>query len=415
MRAGDRVLSVDGKIVADEFDFRFFSAQPSAVVTVLRAARRLSLTMSRRRNERLGICFSEKPVNRCRNRCLFCFIDQMPPGLRKSLYIKDEDITHSFMNGNYVTLSAVSFGQLCRIARLGLSPLYVSVHASDPGVRRLMLGNTDSRDIMEQLRYLQRHRISFHTQIVVCPGFNDGLVLTRTLADLLTLGQGLLSIAVVPVGLTKFRRFPLAEVDKKEALRVCKQVNAAGDADAKKNGRRRIFCADELFVMAGLAIPPEEYYENYPQMENGVGLVRHMLEEWRTLKRRMSSDRVSTPGESRPGLKRILCLTSASALPYISAIMAEIGRLKKNVMVEVRAVTNDFFGATVTVAGLLTASDMVETIRRTPAVWNGVIVPGVAFNRRGYTLDGYSIKRLEKRLGMKVIAAASLSDMVLLL
>lgn len=339
----------------------------------------------------------------------------MPPGLRKSLYVKDEDITHSFLNGNYVTLSAMSDGQLGRIGRLGLSPLYVSVHATHPCVRRMMLGNPRSRDIMEQLRRLQRLRISFHTQIVVCPGFNNGPVLAKTLADLLTLGQSLLSIAVVPVGLTKHRRFPLAAVDKKEALRICEKVNAAGDADEKKNGGRRIFCADELFIKAGLAIPSKRYYEQYPQIENGVGLVRQLLEEARTVKRRLASERVASHGKRRGTLKKILCLTSASALPYVDGIMAEVCRLKKNVTVNVMPVVNDYFGDSVTVAGLLTAADMIKTVRQAAAVWDRVMVPGVAFNRRGHTLDGWSISRLRARLGMRVDAATTLSDMVPLL
>jgi putative radical SAM enzyme (TIGR03279 family) len=415
VRPGDRVLSVNGKKAADEFDFRYLTSQPVSTIRLSRPSRAVSAVLRRPAGEMSGIGFSQPPVARCANRCIFCFIDQMPPGLRKSLYVKDEDITHSFLNGNYVTLSAMSDGQLGRIGRLGLSPLYVSVHATHPCVRRMMLGNPRSRDIMEQLRRLQRLRISFHTQIVVCPGFNNGPVLAKTLADLLTLGQSLLSIAVVPVGLTKHRRFPLAAVDKKEALRICEKVNAAGDADEKKNGGRRIFCADELFIKAGLAIPSKRYYEQYPQIENGVGLVRQLLEEARTVKRRLASERVASHGKRRGTLKKILCLTSASALPYVDGIMAEVCRLKKNVTVNVMPVVNDYFGDSVTVAGLLTAADMIKTVRQAAAVWDRVMVPGVAFNRRGHTLDGWSISRLRARLGMRVDAATTLSDMVPLL
>jgi putative radical SAM enzyme (TIGR03279 family) len=410
VRPGDRVLSVNGKKAVDEFEFRFLTAQPVSTLRLSRASRVASVTLCRPAGKMSGIGFSDPPVARCANRCIFCFIDQMPPGLRKSLYVKDEDITHSFLNGNYVTLSAVSEGQLGRIGRLGLSPLYISVHATDPGVRRMMLGNPRSRDVMEQLRSLRRHRISFHTQIVVCPGFNNGPALERTLADLLTLGKSLLSIAVVPVGLTKHRRIPLAAVDNKEALRICETAAAAGDADAKKNGRRRIFCADELFIKAGLAIPPKRYYEQYPQIENGVGLVRQLLEEWETVKQRLASDRILIPVKRRPAHKKILCLTSASALPYIEGVIAEICRRKKNVTARVLPVVNHFFGDSVTVAGLLTAADMVKTVRRTAAVWDRVIVPAVAFNRRGNTLDGWSIGRIRKLLGMRVDAAATLSE-----
>ena len=277
LRKGDSIVSVNGERVNDGLEFGFFSARSRATIQAIRGNTRIVCIMLRPSGKAAGVLFREKPILRCGNRCIFCFIDQMPPGFRKSLYVKDEDYRHSFTNGNYITLSHTPRSRLLRIARLGLSPLYVSVHASDSGVRRRMLGNPIAFDIMKQLRFLERRAVRFHTQVVVCPGINDGRVLRKTIQDLLTLKAGLLSIAVVPVGLTRHRKTPLVPVNRADALYICREVSRISDRHAAVEGRRRVFCADEFFIKAKLPIPPKKYYEDYPQIENGVGLVRRIL------------------------------------------------------------------------------------------------------------------------------------------
>jgi putative radical SAM enzyme (TIGR03279 family) len=415
LRKNDVVVSVNRHPVIDEFDFRFHTACDESRIVVRRGNRLVRLTIHRPSGIGLGIQFAQRSVRRCSNRCVFCFIDQMPPGLRRSLYVKDEDIGHSFTNGNYVTLSTTPYDELERVAGLGLSPLFVSVHATQDDIRRMMLGNCKAYAIMDQLRFLARSGVWFHTQIVVCPGYNDGAVLRSSIRDLLSLKQGLLSVAIVPVGLTKHRRRnPLQPVTAEIARSTVSLVEKIGENDARKHGRRRVFCADEFFIGATMPIPPRAYYEDYPQIGNGVGLVRQLLEEWKSVKRRISRQRDSK-GAARPAesaVRRVMIVTSESAAGFLAAIVSDMNLIFPCVDTRVAVVKNEFFGGHVTVAGLLTGRDIMRTVRRMPGLWDRIIVPGIVFNQRGYTLDGYSASRIEKDLGMPVSSVDSLKILV---
>jgi putative radical SAM enzyme (TIGR03279 family) len=412
MRPGDIIVSVNGQRVTDELDFRFLAAASPLQIDFFRKGRKRSVTVEREQGTFLDIEFHQKPVRRCANRCVFCFIDQMPPGLRRSLYIKDEDLSHSFLNGNYVTLTNATPSVLDRIVSIGLSPLFVSVHATDPIIRNRLLGIRRAPAILDQLRFLSRHGIMFHTQIVVCPGYNDGAVLTRTINDLLSLGPCLLSVAVVPVGLTRFRSVPLMPVDEENARSICAGVSAIIDRDRTRSGKRRVFCADELFLKAGLPVPPASWYGEYPQIENGVGLLRQLSEAWRLAKNRVRGARVPRLGLPE---KRYLLLTSLSAYATLANIAAEACRLRP-ITVRVEPVINHFFGSTVTVAGLLTARDVVRTVRNIgdrPRL-AGVLVPAVMFNYAGFTLDGYSQKRLSKAAGITIKPIRGIGELLAL-
>ncbi len=420
LRRGDIVVSVDGERVSDELEFGFFSARSQASIDIIRNNTALSRTMTRPDGHATGVRFRKESIKRCGNRCIFCFVDQMPRGrrgrrgLRQSLYIKDEDYRLSFTNGNYITLSRMSEARLSRIAELGLSPLYVSVHATETMVRRRMLGNPDAPDIMRQLRFLEKNNIRFHTQIVLCPGVNDGRVLRNTIGDLLALKQGLLSIAIVPVGLTRHRRFPLVPVNKQTALEICRQVKKLGDRLIHSEGRRCIFCADELFLAARLPIPGKTYYENYPQIENGVGLIRQFLEEWKELKKRMPLQLPHYPA-LRPPVRRsarFLVITSRSALKFVKKVMEEVQSYSPGILIEAKDVRNLFFGETVTVAGLLTAQDVIRTVRPVRRDFRCVFLPSVMFNTNGFTLDGHSLRRIGKALGVPVKAVSTISEVV---
>ena len=408
LRAGDNIVSVNGERVCDELDFRFHSAADLVQIELCRGATPRVVAVERDQGSLPEIEFFQKPIRRCANRCVFCFIDQMPPGLRRRLYIKDEDLTHSFLNGNYVTLSNAREADLEKIVSLGLSPLFISVHATDPLVRGRMLGRAHAPAIIEQLRLLRKENIRFHTQIVVCPGYNDGAVLARTLSDLLALGKSLQSIAVVPVGLTRFRKFPLTPVDGDTARAICARVGAAGDRDAARSGARRVFLADEFFLKAALPIPPRGYYEDYPQIENGVGLVRQLFDEWNSAKRRVRSDKPVGRG------KKYLLLTAVSPFPFLKTIGEELMRLRPGITVQAEPVTNDFFGASVTVAGLLTARDVIRAARRAAKGqrFNRVLLPSAMFNYAGYTLDGYGRERLSKEVGIPVTVVRSMGELL---
>ena len=404
LRRGDLVLEINGSEISDELDFRFFAADSFLNVVLMRGGRKLRFQVERKEGDFLGLDFYENPINRCCNRCIFCFIDQMPPGLRKGLYIKDEDFKHSFLNGNYVTLSGAKKKDLEKLAYLGISPLYISVHATDTEVRNRLLGNRRAAPILDQLGFLKEMGISFHTQIVVCRGYNDGSVLNKTVEDLLALGHSLLSIAVVPVGLTKFRKFPLTGFDSPSAASICREIQLLSDRHAEIDGTRKLFLADEFFIKGGMRIPGRNYYGDYPQIENGVGLVRQLLEEWKKVKKAVSSRRSS--GKNR------LVLTSVSAFPFLEKIIREAGE-RQSRSIRLVPVVNHYMGETVTVAGLLCAKDIIRAVKEAdPERRAGtVVLPEVMFNYAGYTLDGFSSSRISRMLMREVRVANGLMDM----
>jgi putative radical SAM enzyme (TIGR03279 family) len=413
LRPRDRVLFVNGFDIIDELDFFYRCADVFLEIEIERGGRYGAVEIERSQGIPLDVDFFEKPVNRCVNKCIFCFIDQMPKGLRRSLYIKDEDFKHSFLNGNYVTLASASREDLARVVSIGLSPLYVSVHATDPAVRSAMLGNRRAADIREQLAYLRNNGISFHTQIVVCPGYNDGVVLEETVRDLFNYGNSLLSIAVVPVGVTKFRKRPLVIVDKTCAVDICDRMGEISDRMTRTDGIRRLFLADELFIKAGMPVPPAAYYGDYPQIENGVGLVRRMLAEGEKLKRGLYRIRNQHKTRKQRGTKNSLVLTGCSASPFLQKTLRGIAPyVNKNF--DVHAVTNHYFGENVTVAGLLTAADVIRKAKSLLAVtpYDELILPKAMFNHAGYTLDGYSLNRIRKSVDLPVRTAGTVKETV---
>ena len=406
LRPGDEILEVNGSPVRDELDFRFHTSCEYAVVTLSRRGRTGLVEIHREPGSRLDVHFFAQPVRRCRNKCIFCFIDQLPRGLRKSLYTKDEDIDHSFANGNYVTLSSTSKDELQRIAAYGISPLYISVHATDLLVRRQLLGNPRAPDILPQLRYLENNAIHFHTQIVVCPGLNDGPVLRETLRDLLRFRTGLLSVALVPVGLTRFHRNGLVPVDSKQAAAICALARDLGEKDLARQGFRRVYVADELLLKANLPIPSASHYRDYPQIENGVGLSRAFLTEWTTVKKALAS------AKQRVRPRRVTIVTGELAAPLLRTTAKQLMKHLPGLMLDVVPVENRFLGTTVTVAGLLCAKDIIRTLRHYHSSIDAAIVPGVIFNTRGNTLDGYSLTRLALAARRPILRADSVSDLV---
>jgi putative radical SAM enzyme (TIGR03279 family) len=407
LRQRDNIVSVNGSDIIDELDFYYHAAQSFLEIEIERNGRYGIVEVERLAGAGMQVDFFENPVNRCTNRCAFCFIDQMPKGLRRSLYVKDEDFKHSFLNGNYITLTSASKEDLKRIASIGLSPIFVSIHATDKDVRTVMLGNKRIPDINQQLSYLADNGIAFHTQIVLCPGINDGKILERTVADLFGYGKSLLSIAVVPVGLTKFRKKPLAPVDKACAADVCQKMEKLSTQMKQRGGVRKLFVADEFFIKADLPIPSTSYYEDYPQIENGVGLVRQLLQEGAKIKRQLRDSRnVRKKNNS-------LVITARSAYPYLKKVLADISQYT-NTIFDIKPVTNHFFGETVTVTGLLTAKDVINTIKQSSSktLYREAILPKAMFNHEGYTLDGYSSSRISKTVNLKIKIAGSIEEVL---
>ena len=292
IRAGDMILRINGEEIEDFLDFHFNSADEILDIELKNSGsdKNRYLTIEREAYVSLGLSVSEGTLKRCANKCVFCFVDQLPKRLRKSLYVKDEDYRYSFLLGNYITGTSLKERHVKRIIGMGLSPLYISVHATDPDIRAGLLGCQpgDKSDIMPLLDCLTASGISVHLQAVVCPGINDGSVLERTARDLESLGENALSFAVVPVGLTSHRNglAVLKPFDRKAARDTLKLVKRLQREFLQSRGSRFIYAADELYLKAGTTIPSAANYESYPQIENGVGMVRSELDSIKRVLRR---------------------------------------------------------------------------------------------------------------------------------
>jgi putative radical SAM enzyme (TIGR03279 family) len=411
---GDILLSIDDREVIDVFDYRMRMAVEELKVTFLLAdGTYLEAFVEKDEDEDLGLSFEEPLLDSCsscKNKCVFCFIDQLPKGMRKTLYFKDDDLRMSFLTGNYVTLTNLSESEFERILSYHLSPMNVSVHATDPEVRIRIMRNPNAQDIMHRLRRIIESGISLNCQIVLCPGINDGAILERTLTDLSSLGPQLLSIAVVPVGITKFREenklFPLKPFDRETASGVLKTVNRWQRFFLKTRGQRIFFSADEFYLRAGARIPSSQAYEGFPQLENGVGMISDFKREMRRgLLKRSRKVETNSTNIDRP-VQRIFVLTGVDAANTLN-LFAERISLLYNVTLEVHAVRNRFFGDLITVSGLLTGSDLVSAMEELREKGNGspdlvMIADCMLKSDEDIFLDDMTLKQFEKSIKVPV-------------
>ena len=280
VRPGDELLKINGNEIVDVLDYKFYSYEPRLTLTLRDPDGGYRVVAARKaEGQDLGLNFETYLMDKaraCRNHCLFCFVDQLPRGMRRTLYFKDDDARLSFLTGNYITLTNLSERELQRIVDLKISPIHVSVHATEPALRAKLLGNPDGARGYELMQRLAAGGIEMECQIVCCPGINDGEALDRSMRELAALWPEVNSVSVVPVGLTKHReKLPVLQpFDREKALETVRQVEAFGDDCLRRLGSRVFFCADELYLKAGLEPPEDAWYEGYPQLENGVGLLR---------------------------------------------------------------------------------------------------------------------------------------------
>nr|WP_232199143.1 DUF512 domain-containing protein [Thermosinus carboxydivorans] len=404
---GDRLLAVNGKPVQDIIDLSFALAEETVELLVEKANGEQELIeIEKDYNEDLGIEFESAvfdQVRRCANRCIFCFVDQMPPGMRGSLYVKDDDYRLSFLYGNFITLTNLGPRDLERIRRFHLSPLYVSVHATDGDVRQKMLGNKRAGQIMQQLRDLIDAGVELHTQVVLCPNINDGLILEKTIADLAELYPHVLSLAIVPVGLTRFREgcYPLKSFTADQAAAIINTVHHWQRRFQQQWGTAFVYLADEFYLAAGHPIPEYDLYGDFPQLENGVGIVRAFLAEW---------EKQTTDGAAYAEKHYIDVVCGVSAAKIIEPLLADLKI--PNLYTRVVAVENIFFGPSVTVTGLLTGQDILTALRRLPGPRTGVIIPGVALRKgEAVFLDDLTPDKLAQELGTAVRTAYFAKDL----
>jgi putative radical SAM enzyme (TIGR03279 family) len=403
VRKGDRVVSINGTEVHDGIDYHYLASDERVTLVLLAAGgKKRTLRFEKDPDDLLGIEVEPFRVTRCRNRCIFCFVDQMPRGVRNSLRVKDDDFRASFLYGNYITLGSLSEADWQRIFSQRLSPLYISVHATEPGLRQFILRNRNTPDIMLQLKRLAEGGIRMHTQIVLAPGINDGAHLDRTLADLASLVPSVSSIAVVPVGLTSFRAgcYPLRLFTRREARATVEKVEAFGNRFKRSHGVRLAFASDEFFRLAGLSIHRFAYYEDFPQLENGVGMIADFL-------KRASAVRI--PARVPP-----LSAYVVSGASFSPLLRAELARFRKIAGLSISLITarNAFFGPSVTVAGLLTGGDILDALKsKRKRDW--VFIPAnVLKDDERIFLDGMTLEELGHRLKMRIVPVEGISDMI---
>jgi len=404
IRAGDRLIAINGSRVGDILDYQFYSADEVLDFTFFREGKERRIRVKKKEGEDLGFEFEPMRFRKCGNRCIFCFVDQNPKGLRSSLYVKDEDFRLSFLHGNYVTLTYVSQSDLERILAQKLSPLYVSVHATDPEVRKKLLGLKHADRLLEKIRILVRGGIEIHGQIVLCPGINDGEKLKESVESLARFFPAFRSLAVVPVGLTRHRKgLPqLHGVDAQFAKQTIKIVRRLQSRFRKQIGDFFVYLADEFYLQAGKPLPAFDHYGDFWQVENGVGMIRAFLNDFK------EASRTFPQKLDRP--RRYVWVTGRAAGPILKKKviprLCRIGGLRADVCV----VPNTFYGETVTVSGLLTGRDIVRALQEKEGDFI-VLLPPNCLSSDGLFLDDWTVQKIEKRLRRKVVVVREFEDL----
>jgi len=395
LEPGDRILKINGAAIDDLIDFQVNSSDAVLMIEVERGEEVYELEVERAEGESFGLSFEEMRLRRCNNKCVFCFLHQMPGGMRRSLYFEDDDYRLSFLHGSYVTLTNITDKDLERIVEQGLSPQYISVHATDPELRQQMLGRRRATpSILSRIEWLASHGIDMHVQVVLCPGWNDGEALDRTLGDLKEYYPSVRSVALVPVGLTRFRsHLPnLNAVDEHKAVEYLEQAEAWGERCLNDIGERLVFAADELFLRSRGMVPEAGYYSDFPQIENGIGIVRSFLDTWHTGKKTL-------PASILPERLHLGIVTGQLASVFLAPLIAEAEQIE-GVRIELIALNNDFFGHGITVSGLLTGADIEARIKG--GKWDMVLLPPNCINGDGLTLDDLTIPELQSRCGVPI-------------
>lgn len=399
LQSGDQVRAINGHPVRDIVDFQFLTTEAELLLTIDRpGAGPFQVEVEKEPDDPLGVDFGGKAtfdgIYTCKNNCIFCFVFQQPRGMRPTLNLMDDDFRLSFLHGNFVTLVGVEPEYWERIISQRLSPLYVSVHATDDSLRAFLMGTAAARGIMGQLAELRDHGIQYHTQVVLCPGINDGEHLNRTITDLTSLGpDALLSLSVVPVGLTRYRDglYDLRTYTAAEAHTLIDQVEAWQRRLTPEWGFPVVYCSDEWYVLAGRPVPPAEFYGDYDQLENGVGMVRLFLEEQARVEPRLPT--------ALPAPRRVTVATGVLAGPVLAQAVERLNRID-NLRVDLLTVRNEFYGHTVTCAGLLTGRDLLMALADQGGLGDAVVLPAVSFrDGDGRSLDDLTPAQISANLG----------------
>lgn len=400
IRAGEKLISINGHEIVDVLDYRFYGYDAhSELVLQDQDGNERQISLVKPEGQDLGLNFDTYLIDEprpCSNHCIFCFVDQMPPNMRQTLYFKDDDARLSFLMGNYITLTNLTEREAQRIIDLRISPINVSVHATDPQLHCSMLGNKDARRSLDYMRAFGKAGIVMNGQIVVCPGWNDGEQLRRTMADLMEMGFA--SCSVVPVGLTRFRKglSHMDPVNGKTAGEIIDIAEEYGKRCLERFGTRLFFCADELFIRAGRPLPEEAYYEEYHQLENGVGMLRSLMTEF-----------LSGLKELHPSgkYKSFTIATGKAAEPFLRQLVDAAQEKYPLLQGSVIGIDNDFFGRTIDVAGLVTGGDLIAQLSGRELGDRVLITNHMLRYNQDVFLDDVSIPELEAAIGCPVEVA----------
>lgn len=395
LKKGDILKTINDHSIHDIIDYRFYISDEFVSVEIQRDHQRLIFDIEKDADEDLGVTFEPVKYRCCGNKCIFCFIDQNPTGMRTNIYFKDEDYRLSFLHGNYVTLTNISQNDLDRIVEQRLTPLYISVHSTDVAVRKLMLGIKKDDRLLEKIKFLTDQRIELHVQIVLCPGINDGEHLDKTIRELAQFFPGIQSIAIVPVGLTKHREhlFPLQQLSPEKAKEIIDFVDIQADFYKRNLGTYFVFLADEFYLNANKQVPAAEKYEEYSQYENGVGMLRYFMDEF--------AEQSSHFPESISQKHNIRIVTAELASHFIgNTIIPRLNQIK-NLKASLAVVVNNFYGQSVKVSGLMTGSDIYEQLSKLPPV-DTIFLPENCLNTDGLFLDDWTVPYLEQKVKQQI-------------
>ena len=392
IQAGSELLSINGVKLRDYIDYQYITMAEELEFEIKTPDDEIEVyEIEKDFDEELGFIFESAifdKIKPCANNCIFCFVDQQPEGLRKSLYIKDDDYRLSYLQGTYVTLTNLTKKDKERIAQLHLGPIYVSVHTTNPELRAKMLNNKLAANLMKELDFLKENDIPFHAQVVLCPDYNDGKELERTLNDLWNYKDVLGSIAIVPVGITKYRKEKLKQVDKQKAIETIDIV----DKFNRKIKKNLASVSDEFFLIAEKELPEKKYYNGYRQLEDGVGSLRCLIDDF--------EKRIKKAPKSVKTKKEFTLACSVSASKCFEIFAKELNKIE-NIELIVHPIKSDFFGKDVNVAGLITAQDIIKELKCKN--YKNVVIPSILL--RPYTtefLDGLTVKDVEKQLSLKL-------------
>lgn len=405
VRVGETLTHINDHPIVDVLDYKFYSYDPRLELTLKEPDGSVrTLRIRKMEGEDLGLEFETYLMDRarsCANNCIFCFVDQMPPGMRKSLYFKDDDARLSFLMGNYLTLTNLSQREIQRIIDLRISPINVSVHTTDPVLRAEMLKNKRAGEAIDTMRRFAQANITMNCQIVSCPGINDGPALDKTLNDLAEMFPAVNSISVVPVGVTKFREglYPLKPYTREQAAALIDQVEAFAARHLEKQGTRLVWCTDEFYLLAGRELPDEAFFEEFTQLDNGVGMLRLLTEEFRRGLNLMEP-------EEMEGAVPFSIATGVSAAPFLGQLV-DMARTKcGKIQGEVYPIVNRFFGETITVAGLVTGGDLIDQLRGKKLGERLLIPANMLRSGERVFLDDVSLDDVERELNVTVIPVA---------